>query len=800
MNTLKCSIGSRIRPGLCPRHSSLTKAARALWQHIREVSFARFLGAGKTMILILLGAWISLFAVHAPAMQSATVWGRVVDQATGEPLRKVRVVLRPSDLQTVTNEQGTYRLDGVPPGNYEVQVSTIGYRLLKREIHLGDGQSQEIQFYLGQEASTIHETVRVTAPVYEEVEKAAASQITLNSTEIKNLAGVLIDDPLRSVQTLPGVAAGDDFNASYSVRAGGFENNGILVDGVLTHNLAHTLQGTQDPAGSVTILNGDLVDSMALYSMAFSAKYGDRTASFLDVTTREGSRDRFRTRLAVSGTNAAIVAEGPLDAGRKGAWIASARKSYAGYLIRRLGTESDLDLGFTDAQGKVVYELTERQKLGGSFVWGRSILSRDPANRGITSIIDGANNVGVANMSWIWTPGPRLYWESRLYLIRETFENRNKNDAVLDEGHYSDAAARSDLSFLAGRGHRLELGFLSRNIMADVLDRRYNYSLQQFVDFDHASGSYWQHAAYLQDRWSIRGDRLTAIFGGRVDTTGLTGEILVHPRVSLEWRWGAGNKLDAGWGVFSQFPEVLPVLGRNGNRNLPAEIARHYVLGYERLLSSNSRVRIEIFAKQEANLLRSRDRLYRLVNGKVTPPDINFRFDSALRGETRGFEVFLQRRSANRLAGWISYAYARSRRHDLVTGEWYNSDYDQRHTVNAYGGYRFSESWSLSLKARLGSGFPYPGYLEKRGSDFYLTTVRNSERLPIYSRVDARVNKAFYFKRSKLSLYLEVLNVFHHDNVRYDQTFSVNSSTRKVSMGRDSLFPILPTAGFVLEF
>jgi len=33
----------------------------------------------------------------------------------------------------------------------------------------------------------------------------------------------------------------------------------------------------------------DLVDSMALYTMAFSAKYGDRTASFLDVTTREGS-------------------------------------------------------------------------------------------------------------------------------------------------------------------------------------------------------------------------------------------------------------------------------------------------------------------------------------------------------------------------------------------------------------------------------------------------------------------------------------------------------------------------------
>jgi len=38
------------------------------------------------------------------------------------------------------------------------------------------------------------------------------------------------------------------------------------------------------------------------------------------------------------------------------------------------------------------------------------------------------------------------------------------------------------------------------------------------------------------------------------------------------------------------------------------------------LLGSNSRARIEVFAKQESNLQRSRNSLYRLMNGKVTPP------------------------------------------------------------------------------------------------------------------------------------------------------------------------------------
>jgi hypothetical protein len=489
-----------------------------------------------------------------------------------------------------------------------------------------------------------------------------------------------------------------------------------------------------------------------------------------------------------------------LDRGKKGAWIGSIRKSYAGYLIRRLGTESDLNLGFTDAQGKATYPFSEAHSIGASVIWGKSSLERNPANRGITSIIDGWNNVGVVNFSYTWAPGEKWYLESRLYAIRETFNNRNKEGALLDRGAYTEFALRSDLSWQVAPKHRLESGFLSRHTSSNVVDRRYNYSLQQFVDFDTASSRFWQNAAYIQDRWSIKDRSLTAIIGARLDSTGLTGQALAQPRASLEWRWGAGNRLDAGWGIFSQFPEVVPVLGRNGDPGLRAEIARNYVLGYERLLGRDARLRVEWFDREEADLQRNRDNLYRLNNGKVAAPNINFRYDNALRGYARGFEVFMQRRSANRLAGWISYSYMVAKRRDLVTGETYNSDFDQRHTVNLYGSYRFSESWNLSVKARLGSGFPYPGYLEKRGEDFYLTTVRNQERLPFYSRVDFRCSKAFYFKRGKLSLYVEVLNVSNRGNWRFDRISSVNAATLKVSMTRDSLLPILPTAGFMLEF
>jgi len=751
---------------------------------------------------ILLAGLLALGCLPGSAspLSSTSIYGKVVDQSSGEALRKVRVVLRPLELQAVTDDAGLYRIDNIPAGNYTLQVSTIGYRLIKKDIQVIEAESQEVLFYLGQEASTPSDVVAVTAPIFEEVEKTAVSQIALTGTEIKNLAGVLIDDPLRSVHALPGVAAGDDFQSCYSVRGGGFQNNGLLVDGVLTHNLAHTIQGTQEPTGSVTIMNGEVVESMALYSGAFAPKYGDRTASFLEIVTREGSRDRTRARIAVSGSNAALVAEGPIDSTRRGSWILSARKSYIDYLVRRIGPENDINLGFGDVQAKLAYDLSDRNRVGASFIWGRAVLAREPAKHGITSIVDGVNNVGVGNFSWTWLPRSKLMWENRLYLIHERFHNNNKNKEMLDRGDYTELSVRSDLSIQVSAQHRLEFGVLSRHVESRILDRRYDYSLGQFIEYDSMRGRYRQNGVYAQDRWMLAGGKLAVIFGVRTESIGLTDQFVVNPRASLEWRLNENQRIDAGWGIFNQFPEVLPVLGRNGDPKLRAETARHYVFGYERLLGAKARLRLDVYDREESDLVRSRNNLYRLVKDKVTPPDVNFHYDNALRGHSRGFEVFVQRRSANRLAGWISYSFERSRRHDLVTGEIYPGDFEQVHTINVYGSYRFSESWNLSGKARWGSGFPFPGYFEARGSDYYLSAERNRERLPYYGRIDVRLNKAFYFSGAKLSLYVEVLNLLNRENIRYEQTFSVNSKTRKISYATDSLLPILPTAGFVLEF
>src|SRR5438046_2405358 len=124
------------------------------------------------------------------------------------------------------------------------------------------------------------------------LDPSAPTARVLGARELKTLAGVLIDDPLRSVQSLPGVAASDDFGATFAARGQGFASVGFYVDGVLMTAPFHTIRDVND-GFSLTLLSGDAVEAVSLITGGAPARYGDRTGSVLAITTREGSREQF---------------------------------------------------------------------------------------------------------------------------------------------------------------------------------------------------------------------------------------------------------------------------------------------------------------------------------------------------------------------------------------------------------------------------------------------------------------------------------------------------------------------------
>jgi outer membrane receptor protein involved in Fe transport len=239
------------------------------------------------------------------------------------------------------------------------------------------------------------------------------------------------------------------------------------------------------------------------------------------------------------------------------------------------------------------------------------------------------------------------------------------------------------------------------------------------------------------------------------------------------------------------------MFGRLGNPNLTAESATNYNAGFERLFGNRIRVVAEVYDREDANLFFSLSEP-RVAGNNVT--FVEFPFRNALRGHARGIELTVQRRSANKLAGWISYAYLRTHLKDSQAGLSFVSDTDQRHTLNAFGSYRFTDTWNLSGTWRYGSGQPVPGFFRQVGEVYFLSPDRNLARLPFYSRVDVRVSKAFIFNKWKLTVNGEVLNLLNRNNVRYAGFDFFDASTGRVFGHLDRVLPILPSAGVVIEF
>ncbi len=253
-------------------------------------------------------------------------------------------------------------------------------------------------------------------------------------------------------------------------------------------------------------------------------------------------------------------------------------------------------------------------------------------------------------------------------------------------------------------------------------------------------------------------------------------------------RFGAGLQHQAP--TIDQSIYALP-----GNDLLP-ESARTIEGGLEQRFGATWRVAGTVYHRKDRDGFRFRNAEVRIVDNQVVLPTGPY-LVNVLTGDTRGVELVLERRSVNGLNGWLSYAWNKSTLSDGA--ESFPSDYDQRHTVNAYVVYRWSGRTSLSARMRYGSNFPIAGYIQDVPDGYALSEQRNGARLPAYSRLDLRADRTFTYRKSRLTLFVEVVNAMNQDNFRANSPF-FNITTRRVFEPTEKLFPLLPVAGVLIEF
>lgn len=750
----------------------------------------------KLIVILLL---LSPFVVVAQE-RLITLRGRVVDANSGEAMANVRVVAKLTDRSTITGADGAFTLE-LPPGPQDLYITTVTYGLVKKSINVSDGTSSNIEIALNEDAAALTENVTISSGPFESTRTTSTFEQTLNKRELQATSSILLSDPIRAAQALPGVGSNDDFRSEFSVRGAGFDRVGVWLDGVLTDNFVHTVAGGYPDTGSLSVINSDAINSVSLLSGGSPANFGSRTAAVLDLDSRDGNRVKPSRRIAAALSGISGIVDGPISSG-KGSYLIAARKSYIGYLVRRINDQNEFAnnppvLGFADVQGKLLYDLSERNQLGVSAIFGNFDYdrNRDRELLFVNSVFRGDSHNSLFNAHWNFTPNPQVFWQTRFFAQKTSFKNVNRDELILNDGDRSQYGIRSDVSFQLPRSNRLEAGLYVRSLNVNSVSQRFSFANVPF-DFGSFDQDGIEQAYYAQDTWKNERWRLQFTGGLRVEHSEITSQTLNSPRASLSWSINEHWRVHAMVGRYYQFPDFEQIFGRLGSRSLRAERATNVSGGVEALVGDRVRVSFEVFNREDANLFFSLSEP-RLDGGFVSFGEFPFR--NSLDGHARGFELTLQRRSANKLAGWISYSYLRTKLTDSQTGLSFVADNEQRHLLNTYASYRFTDTWNLSSVFRFGSGPPIPGFFRQAGDIFFLSDRRNEVRVPDYARLDVRVSKAFLFKRWKLTATGEVLNLLNRNNLRYAGFDNFDLSGRVFGQ-LDRVLPILPSAGVVIEF
>jgi hypothetical protein len=739
-------------------------------------------------------------AVPALAQAAGEIRGSVVDTQGGEALSNVAVQLVGTAFRATTDSAGRFRIGEIPAGDYTLNVSTVGYHLAKKGFHLDAGETKEFEVVLTPDTLRQTETVDAQATPFDTARQDSPSTLTLSGNDAKNLASVLADDPLRAVQNLPGVSSNNDFDARFSLRGADYSRIGLYLDGILLHAPFHMLQG-QNVQGSATAFNGDMVEEMELHEGAWPQRFEDRSAGVLDVHTRDGSRDEVLFRVTASASNAGAMAEGPLGRKKRGSWLVAARKSYLQYIFERTFPNTSFIFGFEDVQGRLSYDLTAKQSLTLYVLESYSALDRsNRSTLGINSLAGAGYHYTLGNLGWRYTVNPKLLIVTHAAWMREKFDNLNPTNLPLASGFYGEWAGNATATWMWNQQSPLDFGVSARQLRDSGQSVQYQSVATNIRLLDHANGNATHTGGFAQQSWNGLGGKLHLSAGARWDHENLDRVGAASPQASAALYVTPSTRVQLGWGEYVQFPEVALLTSPLGGTRLLPIRSNQAVAGVEQRFGERTRLRLEYYNRADRDLPFQPFYDPRLLpTGAVFAPPANPLYYNSLRGYARGVEAFLQRSSANRFTGWISYAYGRTEMRDGVSLQRFPSDWDQRHTVNVYGGYRLRPTVNLSARWSYGSGFPIPGYLRQSGSTYYLTTVRNQLRMPDYMRADFRVNKSWTRDRWKITLYGEVVNLTNRTNYIFDSFNGYNSKTAQANLTLDTMFPILPSAGIVLE-
>lgn len=189
--------------------------------------------------LAALAATLAVVLSSTAFAQSAagTVSGKVVFEATSQPVHGATVIIIGARRTITTNEAGTFEILNVPVGTYEVIAQREHFSAARKSVTVAAGQTSTVEFALSIE--TVHENVTVTASASGTATtfESFNAITSLDSVELAKNIGTSLADALA---TAPGVSKRSFGPGSGRPIIRGFDGDRVLImqDGIRTGDLS----------------------------------------------------------------------------------------------------------------------------------------------------------------------------------------------------------------------------------------------------------------------------------------------------------------------------------------------------------------------------------------------------------------------------------------------------------------------------------------------------------------------------------------------------------------------------------
>ena len=756
------------------------------------------------------------------------LFGRV-SQEDGTPVASARVEIRALGMTGFSDSDGRFALPSIPPGSYVVDVEALGFRSSTAiPVDVAAGFHGPIQVVLERNPLALAEIV-VSPGTFGMLEEAPLFPQALSREEMEVLPQ-LGEDVFRTLERMPGVAT-DDISAKLNVRGGNDDELLIVLDGAELFEPYHM----RDLDAALGVVDVATLEGANLVAGGLPTEHGDRLTGMLDMRTRQPRGGDARHSVGFSVSNITARTQGSFDGGR-GGWLLSGRRGFLDLVLALAEqtseeTNDELSPQYFDVLGKVEYLAGESHRFSIHMLLAGDNLDLEVQDPPFERAALGTQWTN-ANLwaGWDWALTPSV--EASTVLSGVTMKRRRLGDLVSpgssevadfidvdDRSDFTLATLRQDWRASISDGAVVKAGAQVRLANADY---RYRSTVgREFVAGDGSVGVAYDTTAVDLDPSSTETSlylaarvrplpAVTAEAGLRHDHQSHTSESHLSPRVQAALEVGPTTHLRASWGLYRQSHGVEELSVVDGETDFfPAETARQIALGVEHRFGSGLQARLEGYRR----LIRDPRIRYVNVGREIIPfPEagndrVGFLPDE---GRAQGLELVLAG-PIGAGSGW-SASYVLAKAEDRMDEEWIPRTLDQRHTLGLRWHAQRGDDWSFSAGFQYHSGWPSTpmafqvdtvptaGPAER---SILVTEVPgriNSRRLPAYHRVDVRATRSFEVGDGRLSVFLDVFNLYNRKNLRsFDYKVRLPEGTVIANTG-ETLLPLLPSFGFTWEF